>query len=205
VANWDKHKPSLPIEELKKRIAQGLENWKARGFISKDWGQKLDAAAGTKEPTFDRAGMKRVMQCADIAIAALAQGHRQDYVEAVRVINATRRLAGFPTRFMQTMCDGIADAAAIASGEPREQLDRIARTWLAVAYQPSSRLISLPSKGANDDGQEDREAPEDAGGRAARTDEEGSPGGGPGDQPGQAPGAAEEPEREPGEGGQGAG
>ncbi|HVJ25422.1 MAG TPA: hypothetical protein VM756_15970 [Burkholderiales bacterium] len=200
MANWDKHKPKgLTREELHKRVSAGLEAWKARGWIPQDFGKNAGAIAAADGPTLNRKDRKRVMQAADIAITALASHARQDYVHAVKVINATRRLAGLPTRFMQTICDGIADAAAAASGEPREFLDKTARTWLNADINGAERRIFLPSKGANDDGKEDREA-----GSAGETESEAGTGG-PGDQALQAPGEDDQPQLQPGEGGDGTG
>jgi hypothetical protein len=186
VPNWERHKPKTPREELERRIADGLKRWKERGWIPRDFGQAKRLVTTADGPTLDRAGRRRVMQAADMAIYSLANNERLDYLHAISVINATRRLAGLPNRFMVTICEGVEDAAHIASGINRELLSKLARTWLAEEKATGVRLISLPTRG------------EDHGESQGGGEEEGK-GGGPEGVAEEAAVQGHEPELQPGE------
>lgn len=141
---WRRRRPTsgLPIEEILKRTDDGIKTRIQKGEAFDP--SKPFSRTKRDGPGLDKKQRKRVSRAADLAIYALANNDRTDYVGAVKVINATRRQAGMPSSFMQSMCDGIADVAAFAAGEDRQTLDQLARAWLDADLKPKGTLISLP-------------------------------------------------------------
>lgn len=150
---WKRNPPKgMTIEELLRRVDDGIAKRRERGELPP--ADLTPAKPDPDSPHMNKRQRKRVIQASDLAIYALANGDRDDYCGAIDVINATRRQAGFPTRFMQSICDGIADVAAECMGERRDVVDQIARTWLDEHLNGAGKTISIP-KGGTDGGNDE--------------------------------------------------
>lgn len=141
--NWERTPPKsgMSIEEMKKRVADGIKRRRQTGELRpeglKELPTQLDGPGLTKK-------QRRVLiQAANLAIYSLANNERLDYLHAVDGMNAVRRQARLATAVLAEILKGVASAASEASGETFTVLDQLARHWLVEHYTPSNRLISL--------------------------------------------------------------
>ena len=145
-SRWQKRPPisGMPIEEMQKRVADGIANRRKLGELpSADLRILKTQASG---PILTKKHKRVVVQATNLAIYSLANAQREDYCAAAEAINAVRRESGLPTTFMKAMLEGVAEQAAELAGEPFEVLDQLARAWLNDYFSPSGKLISI-SKG----------------------------------------------------------
>ena len=145
MANWNRTPPkSMSVEEIKKRVDAGLKRWQAKGWMPKPGGKRILTVADG--PTLDKAGRKRVIQATELAVVSLCNSNQLDFCHAIALITATRRLAGLKSTFTAHICEGVVEAAAAITGEPIKVLDQLAKRWLVAHMQPTTRLISLPTR-----------------------------------------------------------
>ncbi len=140
---WLKRPPisGMSIEEMQKRVADGIANRRKTGQLpSKDLRILKTLPSG---PVLTRKQRRVLNQATDLAIYSLANNERVDYCGAVEAINAVRRQAGMPTKFMQALLTGVAEVAAELMGEDFKTIDQLARFWLADYFTPSGKLISI--------------------------------------------------------------
>lgn len=152
--NWERTPPvsGLSVEEIKKRVDAGLKKRRQTGELRPDGIPELVFKPDPNSPHFNKRQRELIIGHSNIAIYALANNDRTDYCGAIGAINQVRLAAGFKASFMQAIGNGIASAAAEASGESFEVLDELAKRWLEEYYKPSTKVISI-SKGAPSDGQ----------------------------------------------------
>lgn len=152
--NWERTPPvaGMSVEEIKKRVAAGLKKRRETGELRPEGLREITLEADPTSGHFDKRQRKLIIQASNLAIYSLANNEREDYCGAVSVINNVRQEAGFPSSLMQALCNGIASAAAEASGEPFDVLDQLARRWLQVYYEPSGKVISIPKRRTPSDG-----------------------------------------------------
>lgn len=151
--NWERTPPvsGMSVEEIKKRVADGIKRRRKIGELRPEGLGEIQFEADPNSPHFNKEQRRLIIGHSNIAIYALANNDRVDYCGAVGAINQVRLAAGFPSSLMQALCNGIASAAAEASGEPFETLDQLARHWLEEHYKPSGKVISI-AKGKPSDG-----------------------------------------------------
>lgn len=146
--NWQKHKPvsGMSVTEMKARVADGIKRRRQTGELRREGLGNIQTKVDG--PTLDRKQRRVLIRAAELAIYSLTHNQALDYCQAAEAINAVRRQAGMPTKFMQDMLKGVAQSAAELSGEKFQVLDQLARSWLSRHYTPSNKLISLaPNKG----------------------------------------------------------
>jgi hypothetical protein len=146
----------MPIDEMKRRVADGIRRRRALGHLRPEGLKPIRMAPGTivegrfvPGPALTKQQRRVLIQAAELAIYSLANQERQDYIDAAIAINAVRRQAGMRTAFMQDFLKGVAEQAAELRGEPFELVDAIARTWLDQHYRPSGKTISIPKGDRN--------------------------------------------------------
>jgi hypothetical protein len=141
--NWQKHKPvsGMSVEEMKRRVKDGLARRRQTGELRKEGLGNIQTKADG--PTLTKQQRRVLIQAAERAIYALTHNDALDYCHAAEAMNACRRQAGMPTKFMKDMLEGVAHSAAELSGESFQMLDQLARSWLEKHYTPSNRLISI--------------------------------------------------------------
>lgn len=149
MANWQRTPPKsgMSIEEMKKRVAAGIQRRRQTGELRPENLKEIQTVRDG--PGFTKKQRRVLIQAANLAIYSLANNERLDYCHAVDAINACRRQAGLPTTFMKAILEGVASAAAEASGEPYKTLDQLARAWLQQHFTPSNRVISLSTQKGN--------------------------------------------------------
>ena len=131
----------LSIEEVKKRVAAGIENRRRMGQLPPETCQKMVFRAAGR--ALNRQQRQAMIRLSDLAIYSLANNEPEDYCGAIASMNNIRRAAGFKTNLIVTMCKDIAEVAADLSGEKFEILDMLARSWLDEHFKPSSKVISI--------------------------------------------------------------
>lgn len=141
--NWQKHKPvsGMSIEEMKRRVKDGIDRRRATGELRREGLGNIKTKVDG--PTLDKKQKRVLIRAAELAIYSLCHNQALDYCHAAEAINAVRRQAGMPTKFMKDMLEGVAQSAAELSGEPFKVLDGLARSWLQQHFTPSTKLISL--------------------------------------------------------------
>lgn len=142
--NWQKHKPvsGMSVEEMKRRVADGIKRRRQTGEMRPATLRNLETKP--EGPHLTKKHKRALFRAADLAIYSLANNQKLDYCHAVDLFMAVRREAGLSKQFLVDLCKGIAEQAALLSGEPFPVLDQLARAWLAEHFNPSDKLISIP-------------------------------------------------------------
>lgn len=143
--NWQRTPPvsGLSVEEMKQRVADGIKRRRQTGELRPQ--EHVEIKTIAQEPVLTKQHKRVLFRAAELAIYSLANAQALDYCHACDAINAVRRQAGLPTRFMQEILKGVAHTAADLAHEPFEVLDQLARRWLTERFTPSGKLISLPT------------------------------------------------------------
>lgn len=148
--SWDKNPPAnktMSIEEMQKRVADGIKKRQQRGeMLSPDLPILRTTPNG---PALTKEHKVKLIAAANLAIYSLANAERVDYCGAADVIRAVGIQGGFGREFFAAMMQGIAEQAADLCGEPVRVLDQLARHWLAEYFTPSEKLISIPREKMN--------------------------------------------------------
>lgn len=141
--NWQKHKPvsGMSVEEMKRRVEAGIKRRRATGELRREGLGNITTKVDG--PTLTKQQRRVLIRAAELAIYSLSHNQALDYCHAAEAINACRRQAGLPTKFMKDMLEGVAHSAAELSGEPFKVLNQLARSWLATHFTPSNKLISI--------------------------------------------------------------
>ena len=152
---WQRRPPisGMPIEEMKRRVADGIARRRQTGELPPETDKVI--ALVPKGPTLTPQHRRVLIRAAELAIYSLCNNEPLDYVHAALAIDAVRRQAGYKSRFMKAFLEGVAAQASEIADEPFEVLDRLARTWLDKHLTPSGKLISIPKGGTHGNGKDE--------------------------------------------------
>lgn len=151
--NWERTPPvcGMSIEEIKKRVADGIKNRMKKGLILPERqalpGQEDKFMLTAHGPRMSKAQRIAMIQQSNLAIYALCNEEPIDYCQAAETLNALRKGVGYTKQFTQHLFKGIAEEAAEITGRPFPELDLMARRWLAEYFAPSGKVISIAKKG----------------------------------------------------------
>lgn len=142
--SWEKTPPvnkTMPIEEMKRRVAAGIKRREQAGEM-----QRSDLPTLRMQPSGPNMSKKHrrvLVSASNLAIYSLANNEREDYCGAADAIRAVCHESGHGASLFSELLKGCAEQAAELAGEDFQILDQLARSWLDAYFKPSGKLISI--------------------------------------------------------------